>query len=158
MMRGKVEAWGREATGRDFEDCVEEGALGLEFWALAMDCTAMWVLHCVTSVIPSLASVFLLIKWGIDLNTFWGSWLWNSKIKEEVIELEEKVESTSPRNKGIPGGEIAQAKIVSGSNWVFGETRPQDILSVEAIIKCRLNKLLSLSEQNFPFPELYFNH
>lgn len=28
-------------------------------------------------------------------------------------------------------GEIAQAKIVTGSNWAFGEMRPQDILSVE---------------------------
>lgn len=117
MMWGKVEdlAGARGAVaGRDSEDCVEEGALDLEFWALAMDYTTMWVLYCVTSVIPSLASVFSLIKWGIDLNTFWGSWLWSSKIKEGVLELEEKVESTSPRDKGIPGGGNSTSK---DSNW-----------------------------------------
>lgn len=42
---------------------------------------------------------------------------------------------------------IAQAKIVTGSNWALGAMRPQDILNVEESMEhgVGLNKFLSLS-------------
>lgn len=47
-----------------------------------------------------------------------------------VLELEGKLESTYPREKGIPGGETAQAKIGEVTRLDIWGMRPQGILSV----------------------------